>query len=78
MHIHSTGEVSHSNLTGKFPGYRTVWYHEGGIAIILSLSQVQDQGYTVMYSNEKGNEFIVLKKMAQNVFSSSPKEDFFI
>ena len=62
MQIHSVGGVSRTNMIGDLPGYGTVWYHKGGIANILSLSQVCKKGYTVTYSSEEGNVFTVFKK----------------
>ncbi len=47
MDIHCNIGVTSTNLIGDLAGYGTIWYHPQGIANILSLSQVNAQGYHV-------------------------------
>jgi hypothetical protein len=61
MKIHSTAGVTMTDLVGDFPGYGTVWYHPDGISNILSLARVCSLGYTVKYSINDDNEFVVTK-----------------
>ena len=42
MHIHSTAGVAQTNLIGDILVYRMVWFHQGWIANIPSLSKVKD------------------------------------
>ena len=41
-----------TNLQGDLPGYKTVWFHPGGIANILFLSKVADK-YQVSYNSTR-------------------------
>ena len=41
--IFSTGGWTTTNLQGDLPGYGKVWFHPGGIANILSHSNVADK-----------------------------------
>jgi len=41
-------------MVGDLPGYGTVWYHESGIANILSLANVM-KNHTVEFNSESGN-----------------------
>jgi K+-sensing histidine kinase KdpD len=46
---------------GELEGYGTVWYHPEGIANILSLARMEENGYHISYDSKAGNEFIVKK-----------------
>ena len=41
MDIHCNAGVASTNWVGDLPGYGMVWYHQEGIANILSLSKVK-------------------------------------
>jgi hypothetical protein len=49
------------DMIGDLPGYGPVWYQESGIANILSLSRLHEQGYIISYSSVDGNTFNVIK-----------------
>ena len=61
MDIHCNAGIASTNQVGELNGYGTVWYHPDGIANILSLSRVKEQGYRVVYDSEGGNHFKVIK-----------------
>jgi hypothetical protein len=58
MRIHSTGGASHTDMVGNLSGYGTVWYQPNGIANILSLACLRQQGYGITYSSEDDNELL--------------------
>ena len=60
MSIHCNAGVKTTNQTGFFPGYGEVWYHPTGIANILSLSRVRQNGFSVSYDGQR-NTFIIKK-----------------
>ncbi len=62
MEIHCNAGVTSTNLIGELAGYGTVWFHDNGIANILSLSRVKEHGYHVTYDSNVGNRFIVKKQ----------------
>ena len=53
MKIHGTAGSSATNMVGNLPGYGTVWYHESGIAYILSLANVM-KNHSVEFNAESG------------------------
>ena len=61
MEIHCNAGTTSTNQVGDLSGYGTVWYHPDGIANILSLSRVKEQGYRVTYDSDGGNYFKVEK-----------------
>ena len=61
MTIHCNAGVTTTDLIGELSGYGTVWYHPDGIANILSLARVKEQGYHVTYDSADGNRFIIHK-----------------
>ena len=56
--IFSTGGKSFTDKIGDLPGFGTVWFHEKGIANILSLALVKRK-YRVTYDSQNGNTFDV-------------------
>jgi hypothetical protein len=60
MSIHCNAGVKTTNQTGFFPGYGEVWYHPTGIANILSLYRVRQNGFSVSYDDQR-NTFIIKK-----------------
>ena len=58
MRVRGTGGVETTNMIGDLPGYGQVWFKDGGIANILSLSRVQKL-YQVTYDSMNGNCFII-------------------
>ena len=60
MSIHCNAGVKTTDQTGCFPGYGEVWYHPTGIANILSLSRVRQNGFSVSYDDQR-NVFIIKK-----------------
>ena len=60
MNIHCTARVTRTNLVGELPGYGTVWFHQDGIANILSQSRVKTK-YRIAFDSDENNEFIVHK-----------------
>lgn len=61
MNIHCNAGIASTDQVGDLPGYGTVWYHPKGIANILSLSRVKENGYHVTYDSNNGNKFVVHK-----------------
>ena len=47
-----------TDLQGYLAGYGTVWFHPGGIANILSLSNVEEK-YQVSYNSTGGGKLLV-------------------
>jgi hypothetical protein len=79
MNIHCNAGVTNTNLIGDLPGYGTVWYHPKGIANILSLSKVKNNGNRVTYDSAAGNEFHVHKPDGKvRVFSESERGLYFM
>jgi hypothetical protein len=68
MDIHCNAGVTSTDLIGDYPGYGTVWYYPKGIANILSLSRVKNNGFCVTYDSVNGNEFIVSKLDTKRIF----------
>ena len=60
MHIYCNAGKVIVKTIGDLPGFGTVWYHEGGIANILSLAQVKNR-LRVTYGSQQQNVFIVHK-----------------
>jgi hypothetical protein len=61
MDIHCNAGLASTDMIGELQGYGTVWYYPDGIANILSLSRVKEQGYRVTYDSQGGNHFTVMK-----------------
>ena len=79
MDIHCTAGVTSTNLVGELNGYGPVWYHAGGIANILSLSQVCSKGYKVTFSSEYDNQFVVTKSDGSTrTFKQSPRGLYYL
>ena len=70
MRVRGTGGVETTNKIGILPGYGEVWYKEGGIANIFSLSRVQKL-YQVTYDSLKGNCFTIHMKEKSMHFCQS-------
>ena len=60
MHIYCNAGKVIVKTIGDLPGFVTFWYHEGGIANILSLAQVNNR-LRVTYDRQQQNVFIVHK-----------------
>ena len=56
--IHCIDGIIHTNLIGDLPGYGIVWFHNNGIANILSLANVKNR-QKVTYDSSDGNQFVV-------------------
>lgn len=56
MHIHCNAGVATMNWMGDLPRYGPVWFHENGIANILSLRRAKEK-HCVTYDSTDGNEF---------------------
>lgn len=65
------------NKKGLYKGYEDVWYHEFGIANILTLARLQ-QKYRVEYDSNKGPGFIVHSETNKMVFKQSEGGLFYI
>jgi hypothetical protein len=80
MKIHCNAGTATTNLKGDLRGYGTVWYHPEGIANILSLSRIEENGYDVQYHSDKGNgTFRVTKPDGSNrVFQKSKRGLFYL
>jgi hypothetical protein len=61
MSIHCNAGVTTTKIIGELSGYGTVWFHPDGIANILSLARVKEQGYRVTYDSNDGNRFVIHK-----------------
>lgn len=73
MEIHCNAGVTTTHYIAELPGYGTVWYHEDGIANILSLSKVKEK-YRITYDSKNGNEFTVHKDdNSVHHFKESPR-----
>jgi hypothetical protein len=71
--IHTQTGKGKTNMRGELPGYGQVWYHEGGIANILSLAKVKETRH-VAFDSANGNEFVVTNDNgSQRVFKQSPR-----
>lgn len=71
--------VTTTNQIGDLSGYGTVWYHPDGIANILSLSRVKEQGYRVTYDSDGGNRFMVEKSDGTvRVFNESERGLYYL
>jgi len=57
MTIHCNEGTKSTNLIGELPGSSTVWYHQKGIANILSLSRLRED----TFDSTQTNHFIVHK-----------------
>jgi hypothetical protein len=49
MDIHCNAGIATTNMKGELPGYGTVRFHLNGIANILSLARIEENGYHVEY-----------------------------
>lgn len=79
MTIHCNAGTTTTNLVGNLSGYGTVWYHPDGIANILSLSRVKEQGYRVTYDSEGGNRFTIHKSDGTvRVFTQSTRGLYYL
>jgi Zinc knuckle len=79
MDIHCNAGIATTNQIGELSGYGTVWYHPDGIANILSLSRVKEQGYRVTYDSDGGNHFKVIKSDGTaRTFSESKKGLYYL
>ena len=73
MTAHCNAGVTTTNLIGKLSGYGTGWYHPDGIANILSLARVKEQGYRVTYDSKGENRFLIHKSDGSvRTFKESP------
>jgi len=63
MNIRYNAGISTTNMVGDLAlaGYGTVWYHNNGIANILSLAKVS-RDHNVKFESANGNKFEVKKK----------------
>jgi hypothetical protein len=61
MDIHCNAGIISTQLIGDLHGHGTVWYNPKGIANILSLASVKEQGYRVKFNSSQGNAFHVHK-----------------
>jgi hypothetical protein len=78
MKIHSTGSIIHRNMIEDFAGYGPVWFYETGIANILSLADLCQQGYIITYSSINGSTFNVIKSDGtERMFKQSDNVLFF-
>jgi hypothetical protein len=57
-------------MVGDLPGIGAVWYQEGGMENILSLSKLRSDGYKIHYSSDI-NKLVVTKKYVTHVFVES-------
>jgi hypothetical protein len=79
MKIHSTSGIIHTNMIGDLAGYGPVWFYEAGIANILSLAHLRQQGYIITYSSINGNTFNVIKSDGtERMFKQSDNGLFFL
>eukprot|EP00978_Attheya_sp_CCMP212_P042042 scaffold250013_cov31-Attheya_sp.AAC.1 len=79
MDIHCNAGVTSTSLVGDLAGYGVVWYHPNGIANILSLSRVKNNGFHITYDSDDGNEFVVHKPNGiQRVFTESSRGLFYM
>jgi hypothetical protein len=66
-------------MVDDLPGYGTVWYKSNGIANILSLAPLRQQGYGITYSSENDTEFTVTKKDGTaRIFKHSEKGLYYL
>jgi Zinc knuckle len=70
IRIRSTGGIAYTDMVGDVPGIGTVWYQEGGMANILSLSKLRLGGCKISYDSEI-NEFVVTKNGMTHIFVES-------
>ena len=61
LKILSTGGISKTNKIGHFKGYGWVWFHENGIANILSLARVKSK-FRIKYDSDEDNMFHIYDK----------------
>ena len=79
MTIHCNAGVTTTDLIGELSGYGTVWYHPDGIANILSLARVKEQGYHVTYDSEDGNRFTIHKSNGSvRIFKESTRGLYYL
>ena len=76
MRVRGTGGVENTNMIGDLPGYGQVWYKEGGIANMLSLSRVV-KIYNVTFDSNKGDYFIVHRPSSFNLHFCRSKEGLY-
>jgi hypothetical protein len=79
MTIHCNAGMVKTTTVGDLPGYGTIWYHESGVANILSLSRVINSGYRVVYDSAGKNEFLLTKPDGNSVvFEQAAQGLFFV
>jgi hypothetical protein len=78
MKIHSTGGITYTNMIGDLAGYGPVWFYESGIANILSLARLRQQGYIITYSSIDGNTFNVIKSDGTERIFKQSDNGFFL
>jgi Zinc knuckle len=79
LDIHCNAGITSTNLKGDLPGYGTVWYHPKGIANILSLSRVKENGYRVTYDSNNDTGFTITKPDGSTrMFKESNKGLFYL
>ena len=61
MAIHCNAGTTTTNWVGDLPGVGTVWYHQQGIANILSLPKIKET-YRVTFNSATDNVFHVYSK----------------
>ena len=59
--VHCNAGVMTTNLVGDLSGYGTVWFHQQGIANILSLHNVAEK-FHVQYDSRTNNHFVVWRE----------------
>ena len=64
--LHTNGGVLVSNMKGDLPGYGAVWFHEGAITNILSLSNIKKRR-KIEYDLTTGDTFIVTGKNGSRI-----------
>jgi hypothetical protein len=78
MKIHCNAGVMTTTLVGDLIGYGEVWFHEKGIANILSLARVKEK-HRVTYDSENGNSFQVWKQDGSvREFHESPRGLYYL
>jgi hypothetical protein len=71
MTIHCNAGVARTSNIGTLPGYGEVWYLSAGIANILSMSRVRENGLSVSYDNKRNIFTITTKNGNQINFTQS-------
>ena len=73
LKILSTGGISKTNQIGHFKGYGWVWYHDEGIANMLSLARVKSK-FRITYDSHEDNVFHIFhNNMKIRSYRESPR-----